>query len=915
VHGVTPCRQLIGRSAERRLLRAMIGPGDRRPDGALVVLGDIGIGKSALLADVAVQASAAGLRVLSVAGRERESGQALAGLRRLLRPAFLDLLASSGQNAEELRAALGLNPCFAERDRFRVAAGLAELLARHACGADGVLVLADDAQWLDSASLDVLALATHCLGAGFGPVILAARGCLPPAGFEDVADVRLGPLTETEARELLEALPTPPRGHLKMQVMSQAEGNPLALAELARAVEADATAGRRWSGLPLPLTDRLGALFAAELGKLPLRTRQALLLPAVADRADRAAAAGALLSLNPAVLAPAEESGLITVDAAGPLFRHPLIRSAVYHGAPFAIRAAAHREMAALLRDQPDRRAWHLAAAALVPDEGIASLLASTAARAEQRGGATASAVALERATDLTPDPRDQAKRLVVAAETAVSARQAGWAADLACRALDLGPGPDLVARAQAVTGWALACAGRHVSAMGILLPLARQAAHRDPTAAWKLIGLGATAAYHSGEPDLLKALADTLAAAPPATDDKDETQAARLWVLAASGQTSEATVLLGELAGRATDGYSLSRTGAAAWLLDQTACAVELLHAARDAFTHPGTGAHGDGSLGELAWACLDAGQWDEALDLAAEERATLDISPALGNLLSATIEAARGNTESARTLITAALAANKEHSRLVIARARHALGLAALADGDFAAAFDQLCPLFDDDGKPYHQHASYLAIGDLAAAAQRAGHRRQGREIVKRVSAVLAAGSQSSSPRTRQLLARADAILADQSTPDAYPAGVTCDPAEDQRPFDRAQFRLEQGEWLRRRRRINQAKPVLSAALDTFRALRALPWAHRAEAELRACGIPVPGTAPRAAGLMELTPQQRLIITLAAQGLTNTEIARRTYLSPRTVASHLYRSFPKLGVAGRHQLHGVLSGDGRPA
>jgi DNA-binding CsgD family transcriptional regulator len=908
MYDIMPYRRLIGRSMELSVLRAMIGPRDRRPDIGLVLLGDVGIGKSALLADLEGQAGAPGLRVLSVTGRERESGQAFAGLRRLLRPAFLDLLASSGQEGEGLRAALGRNPWAAEPDLFRVAVGLAELLARHAGTADGVLVLVDDAQWLDSASLDVLALATHSLGTACCPVILAARGCLPPAGFEHVRDLRLGPLAETEARELLDAQPSPPRGHLRMQVIDQAEGNPLALIELARAVAADATAGRSWSGLPLPLTDRLSALFAARLSKLPHTTKQALLLQAVADHADRSAAARTTLSPDPAVLAPAEELGLIAVDATGPHFRHPLIRSAVYHSAPFATRAAAHREMAALLREQPDRHAWHLAAAALAPDEDISSLLAATAARAGRRGGATASAVALERAADLTLDPDDQARRLVAAAEAAASARQAGWAEDLASRALDLRPEPDAAARAQGVIGWALACAGRHASAMEVLLPLAREAAHRDPVTAWKLIGLAATAAYHCGEQDVIRPLADMLAAVPPAADNADEAQAARLWVLAVSGETRQAAVLLRRLTGRATDGYGLSRVGATAWVLDQTASAIESLRAARDTFTNAGTPAAGDDLLGELGWACLDAGRWDESLALAAEARSVLDIAPAMGNLLSATVEAARGNTGCARALIAAALAASQENCRLVTARARHALGLAALADGDFAAAFDQLSPLFGDDGTPYHYHASYLAIGDLAAAAQRAGRRIQGREIVKRASAVLAGASQPPSPRTRQLLARANAIVADQSTPDAYPADVTRDPAGDQWPFDRAQFRLEQGEWLRRRRRINEAKPVLSAALDAFRVLRALPWAQRAEAELRACGISVPGTVARADGLRELTPQQRQIVALAAQGLTNSEIAQRMYLSPRTVASHLYRSFPKLGVAGRHQLHGVL-------
>jgi DNA-binding CsgD family transcriptional regulator len=157
-----------------------------------------------------------------------------------------------------------------------------------------------------------------------------------------------------------------------------------------------------------------------------------------------------------------------------------------------------------------------------------------------------------------------------------------------------------------------------------------------------------------------------------------------------------------------------------------------------------------------------------------------------------------------------------------------------------------------------------------------------------------------------------RADGILADPATPGAYPDDVLDDPAGGEWPFERAQLCLEFGEWLRRRRRINEAKPVLGTALEQFRALRARPWEYRTQSELRACGVTVPGTLADAARLRELTPQQRQVLGLAARGLSNREIAQRLFLSPRTVASHLYRSFPKLGVAGRHQLHLLFSQPG---
>jgi DNA-binding CsgD family transcriptional regulator len=297
------------------------------------------------------------------------------------------------------------------------------------------------------------------------------------------------------------------------------------------------------------------------------------------------------------------------------------------------------------------------------------------------------------------------------------------------------------------------------------------------------------------------------------------------------------------------------------------------------------------------------------------APARAAIDITPAAGTLIAATIEAARGNTAPARDIVLAALAADPEHSRVITARARHALGLCALADDDYPTAFEQLRQLFGPDGTPCHRHVSYLAAGDLALAAARADRGPDGREIIKQIAELQATATRWPSPRLRRLLARADCLLADPATPHAYPDDLLSDPAGEQWPFERAQLSLEYGQWLRRQRRINQAKQALGAAHDTFRALESRPWADRAATELRACGIAVPGAVTGAAGLGALTPQQRRIIELAAQGLSNREIAQRLILSPRTIASHLHRSFPVLGVAGRRQLHALVSTAGLPA
>ena len=232
-----------------------------------------------------------------------------------------------------------------------------------------------------------------------------------------------------DAGRLLDGQPRPPRGRARAQVLAQAAGNPMALIELAKVIADDPAASRRWAAEPLPLTDRLTAVLTSRFAALPEQAQAALLLAAVADGPDLGAAAAAVSGPGAQTLAPAEQLGLIKVDRTGLRFSHPLVRSAIYHSAPFARRAAAHRELAEALHDQPDRRAWHLAAAALHPDEQVASLLEATATQAQRRGGAAAAALAMERAAELSPDPEDQARRLVAAASAAVPTGQADWVA------------------------------------------------------------------------------------------------------------------------------------------------------------------------------------------------------------------------------------------------------------------------------------------------------------------------------------------------------------------------------------------------------------------------------------------------------------------------------------------------------
>ena len=330
-----------------------------------------------------------------------------------------------------------------------------------------------------------------------------------------------------------------------------------------------------------------------------------------------------------------------------------------------------------------------------------------------------------------------------------------------------------------------------------------------------------------------------------------------------------------------------------------------------------PGTQGTSGPGLTALGWAYIDTGRWDEAQDAAAEAADLaaanqMELIAAAADLIAATVFALRADSGAARMPADRTLAdADLAESGLVTARARRALGIAALADGSHLLAFTQLRQLFSEDGAPIHNIFSYLGVADMAAAAVRADRRMEGQDVLGRALSHL---NGTASPRLEQLIARARGILAGPDAAEAHFATALADPAGDQWPFERAQLRLDYGEWLRRRRRINDAKPVLTEALATFRRLRAGSWAQRAEAELRACGVAVAGTPAERDALWELTPQQRQIVRLASDGLTNRQIGDRLFLSPRTVSSHLYRSYPKLGVAGRHQLRDVVARVGTP-
>src|SRR5580704_14402272 len=627
--GDLPAQQpIIGRDAALARLRALVDPVPRA-GRVLVVTGAAGMGKTVLLAEATGRARSAGLRVLWVTGRESESKLAFAGLHQLLRPVLSGAVGLPGRQARALLGALGLSADPGAGDPLLTGAAVLTLLS-DLSERSPVLVVADDAHWLDRSSLDALAFAGSRLDAERVVLLVGARGPAPPPGLDrGFPELHLEPLSDADAGRLLDGQPRPPRGRARAQVLAQAAGNPMALIELATVIAEDPAASRRWAAEPLPLTDRLTAVLAARVAALPGPTQASLLLAAVADGPDLSAAASHGAGPDARALAPAEDRGLVRVDRTGLRFSHPLVRSAIYHAAPFARRAAAHRELAGALGDQPDRRAWHLAAAALQPDEHVASLLEATATQAQRRGGAAAAALALERAADLSPDPADQARRLVAAASAAVPTGQGDWVQDLATRALAVTADPGLGLAARHDAGWALAYSGRRTAALSALISVAEDASRDQPDLAWDALADAATVAYHSGAPASCQAVSRVLgllenqgarsaghrARADPGPD--------RLWIQACIdpfGSRSELVRYLREVSGSPLEEPALWRIGSAAWLLDESALAITLLQDAMQRLRAPGTQGTSGPGLTALGWAYIDTGRWDEAQEAAAK-------------------------------------------------------------------------------------------------------------------------------------------------------------------------------------------------------------------------------------------------------------------------------------------------------
>lgn len=609
----------------------------------------------------------------------------------------------------------------------------------------------------------------------------------------------------------------------------------------------------------------------------------------------------------------AEQAGLVRRTGGRLRCANPLSRIAIYHAAPAEERHAAHLELAQLFRGQdPDRYAWHLAAATSGSSAHVSAELEHSADRARHRSGYAAAAHMLERAADLHPDRGDTTRLLTAATSTAVLTGRLDVVQRLAARTRASTDDPTASALAALEVGRLMTLTTSHNTAFGQLMRPATALAATHPEASLEALAAAAVVCFYSGDPSQLqeidRLLPPTSTAAPSCRPDCHEPVLVH-WIRIVARPESTgphlAPRLPAMLDAKVEHPETVTLIAVAAWMLDETDLAVRAFDAAFASWAVQGPLPDGLGGIAALAY--LEHGRWARAQIACAELAAAatsagLDHAAACAASTDALLRALRGDAAGAHAQAQHALALiDPMESRSVLTIAHRALGTAAAAEGDHETAYVHFRELFDAQGNPVHYQLSYPALPELASAAARSGHHKEAAQIVDGAEGSLE-NAGPLTPRRAALVHLSRAVLAPPDEAESHFRQALETPVLARRPLERAQALLAYGEWLRRRRRIVEARPSLAAAEDIFRRLGAEPATARAQAELRATGAQ--SSTPEPDAFATLTPQQQQIVRLAAQGMTNREVAEKLYLSPRTVSSHLYRAFPKLGITVRSQL-----------
>ncbi|GIE32539.1 LuxR family transcriptional regulator [Actinoplanes italicus] len=892
--------EIVGRDRERgeldEVLRSL-------PDGGrcLVLRGTPGVGKSALLRWVTGRAVEHGVAVLSTTAVEDEFGLPYAGLH---------LLAGQLRRGESrpetgrLRQAVA-----AEEPTALVAQALLDLVA--ALTADGpLLIVVDDAQWLDLASWNALMLASRRVSDDPVLILLSMRdGTRTTARLAetDLPQTVLEPLPAGAAAELLDRRAPDLRPDLRRLVLAEAAGNPLGLIELATGVQRSRPVAGR-----LPLTERLERAFARTVEELPAGARTFVRVAAVDDGPDEEEIRRAARLLHPGLddsdvqVAVAED--IVRIHEGRVVFRHPLVRSAVRQAAGALRRREVHAALGQVIVPTDRRGLWHRAEAASGPDDQLAAELAAVGRDAQQRGALTFAVQAFERVARLSSDPRTQVQAMMTAARIGIEegdpATNVRVLEALSQRSLPPEEQTIVANMRVAVDGQAWVGDDHLVRLLDALDSLARLG--ESTFAVEFLVAFSLRLYFSNPGPDLIDRVMELTGRLARPENEKEiiairasvapvEQCAAVLPVvrryLADPGFLDSNTTIEVPQAATAVGALPESLTlnarvlevmrrqgmvGAVAEALVHYATTTAQMGNALAALTHATEGRRLNVELGRSRWVLTADLMLGRALALQGEVERALEIAAAVE-----------------RVLLPIGAHPMLAHVQLL-------RGTAALAAGKPELAYDELAAIFDPTAVPYHVALRFWAVPSIVEAAVYGGRQEALRDLLSDLDVYADHGI----PVLAVGVNHARAVLAE--TDEGFLCALAFDDLS-QWPFEQARLRFAYGVWLRRQRRVSDARTQLRAAGEGFTVLGAVPWAQRADAELRATGERV----ERQPDVRQsLTPQELQITMLVTDGLSNREIAGRLFLSTRTVDSHLYRAFRKIGVSSRAELTKVLLG-----
>ncbi|MFJ4786555.1 ATP-binding protein [Streptomyces sp. NPDC088794] len=926
--GTSSIGRLVGRSAELKLIDELFRSATTR-GVALMLTGEPGVGKSALLDAAARRASEAGFRVLRVVGSQFEESVSFSALNQILQPLTGEIPALPARQAETLRAVRGLSE-EQPTELLAIANAVHVLLSQTAAKRGPVALVIDDVAWLDRPSAVVLSTVARYIRTSSLALLAASRtGDESFLSSTGIPTHEVQPLDEESANELVAERFPAMAARVRQRLVAEAAGNPLALLELPGTLNEAQQTERGPLPAVLPLSERLKGIFSVRVGGLPDATRELLLLAVLDASGDLHVLERAMSSADALTeLGPAEKAGLVQVDSlTGRLvFRHPLTRSAVMELSTSAERRRGHLALAGEFPEGSERRARHLAAASVGPDDEVASLLYEVAYGTLRRGDAVGAITTLLRASELSGEATAKARMLAEAACLGANItgdlRNVRALLDNALLVDPAGVGTESLAAAAAAASHLLNGEGDVDTAHKLLVGAIRNHSLSNTSCTnimSEALHTLLLVCFFSGRPELWESFDNVVAELRHCSPDPMLSVVRGAFGDPAHGASSVLDALDGLVFDlhRENDPRRIVRTAQSAAYVDRVpGCRSALWRVIEDGRSG-GAIAMAIEAFFILANDAYAGGQWDDVPDLTGEGLrwcATYNyrLSSWSGRFLQGLLAAARGDSRTAQDIADRLVSwGNPRGLGALHVYASHIRALSALGSADFEGAYRQLRSVGPPGTLPSHMPHALLLFLDFTEAAARTGRHA---EAVRHVAAVRKSDIPAISPRLAMMTDAAEAMAdPDVIDHDLFERAINAPDAE-RWSFDSARIRLAYGERLRRAKAGGAARVHLAVALSTFQRLGAEPWSARAANELRASGIPIRTAVPSDDRYALLTPQERQIAQLAATGLTNKQIAAQLFLSPRTVAAHLRGVFPKLNVTSRAGLRDALTGLDHP-